>query len=267
MQRVAWRLTLRHGRMGLATSRGAAPGAAGVPPGAAGGGPVQRLADACAAALDGRVGEAPPPASVAAVVEALGMVRAHDVGLAGGEAVDVSRRSGGRAAPAGAVAYLHVHDCAAYSVGVFVLPAGASLPLHDHPGMTVASHLLYGDLAMRAFDWVDHDASGGDGRGTRSTGGAARLVRDANVSAPTEPLVLLPRQDGNIHAFTASTNCAIIDVLAPPYAIGRGRDCTYFREDPLPKGAEGDALLVAIPQPADFHCISVPYHGERVVGK
>lgn len=43
------------------------------------------------------------------------------------------------------VRYQHVAESPGrYSVGVFVLPPGTSLPLHDHPGMTVLSQLYVG---------------------------------------------------------------------------------------------------------------------------
>jgi hypothetical protein len=57
------------------------------------------------------------------------------------------------------VTYLDIHDDAAMTIGIFQLPPGARMPLHDHPGMTVFSRLLYGTLHVRAYDWV----SGGSG--------------------------------------------------------------------------------------------------------
>lgn len=41
-----------------------------------------------------------------------------------------------------------------WQMGVFCFPAGATLPLHDHPEMVVLSKLLYGTVRVRSYDWV-----------------------------------------------------------------------------------------------------------------
>eukprot|EP01138_Halocafeteria_seosinensis_P011286 gb/GECG01011528.1/.p1 GENE.gb/GECG01011528.1/~~gb/GECG01011528.1/.p1 ORF type:complete len:327 (+),score=34.90 gb/GECG01011528.1/:1-981(+) len=42
------------------------------------------------------------------------------------------------------------------TMGIFILPPGTSLPLHDHPGMCVVSKVLYGSLHLRTYDLCTH---------------------------------------------------------------------------------------------------------------
>ncbi len=53
------------------------------------------------------------------------------------------------------VRYLHVVDAPQkFSVGIFVFPPNARMPLHDHPNMIVLSRVLYGELQVQSYDIV-----------------------------------------------------------------------------------------------------------------
>lgn len=52
----------------------------------------------------------------------------------------------------GKVSYMHIYEDGDLTLGVFLLPAGACIPLHNHPGMTVVSRLLFGSLHIKAYD-------------------------------------------------------------------------------------------------------------------
>lgn len=130
-----------------------------------------------------------------------------------------------------AITYLHVYECNDFSIGIFCIPASSSIPLHNHPGMTVLSKLLFGAMHVRAFDWARPDEHMPQDHFQPRL---AELVEDRLVASPCPADVLFPTSGGNIHAFTALTPCAVLDVLAPPYNAEAGRQCTYFRELPPP---------------------------------
>lgn len=105
-------------------------------------------------------------------------------------------------------------------VGVFLLPRGASIPLHDHPFMTVFSKVLYGNVRLQALDWCKMPA------GERNTPcGAAQVVSGTLITADSPVLEVLPTRS-NLHSIYAETDCAFIDLAIPPY--GDERTCSYF---------------------------------------
>ena len=154
-------------------------------------------------------------------------IRAEDVGIT--ENVPKTLRN---------ISYLHLHEEETFSMGVFMIPPRKMIPLHDHPGMTVLSRVLFGDLDVLSLDWV------GDPTKSVSLGGIARVRTEIRINGPT--LCTLEPKRENIHSFGGGEDkgCAILDIITPPYNDRAGRSCTYFRiteKDLVVKTREEDA--------------------------
>ncbi|CAK9206346.1 unnamed protein product [Sphagnum troendelagicum] len=151
------------------------------------------------------------------------------------------------------ISYLPLYECEQFAMGIFCLPKSTAIPLHNHPGMTVLSKVLYGSVRVRGYDWVNpfDEMLNADPSRRR----LAKREVDHVLTAPCETSVLYPTTGGNIHAFTALTPCALFDVLAPPYSRASGRKCTYYHN--IPKGVfpvETEELQVDGDTPINDSC-------------
>ncbi|XAR64863.1 Cysteamine dioxygenase [Bertholletia excelsa] len=167
-----------------------------------------------------------------------------------------------------------IYQCKNFSLCIFFLPATAVIPLHNHPGMTVFSKLLLGTMHIKAYDWADPGKL--DESVLASQRRLARLKANSVFTAPCSTSVLYPTSGGNIHAFTAITPCAVLDVLGPPYSKEDGRDCSYYRDIPysaLPNGEitavkeEGESYgwLEEIEMPEESRMEVIQYPGPRIM--
>ncbi|CAI0384849.1 unnamed protein product [Linum tenue] len=153
---------------------------------------------------------------------------------------------------------------------IFFLPAGGVIPLHNHPGMTVFSKLLLGEVHIKSYDLVDCQQASSS-KPVR----LARLVADKVYEAPCDTSVLYPTTGGNIHQFKAVTPCAILDVLGPPYSREDGRDCSYYRDFPYQDFSKGTLMaeeegreygwLEEVEMPEESQMDGIEYLGPQVV--
>ncbi|XP_030196569.1 2-aminoethanethiol (cysteamine) dioxygenase a [Gadus morhua] len=198
------------------------------------------------------------------------------------------------------VTYMHICETDAFSMGVFTLSSGASIPLHDHPSMHGMLKVLYGKVSIRCFDKLDQGASATEPPvfapplASRQRGSLrrARLRSVGEYSEGSGPCLLTPLRD-NLHQIDALDGpAAFLDILAPPYDSDDGRDCHYYRvlsrhgaeqqdgpeEKEQDKNQEQDqnqnqeqdqeketeTWLLEIPQPEDFWCGGESYPGPTV---
>lgn len=174
------------------------------------------------------------------------------------------------------ITYLHIYECHSFTIGIFCLPTSSVIPLHDHPGMTVLSKILYGSMHVKAYDWIEPPCIARRARPDNFPVRLTKMHMETVLSAPCETTVLYPKSGGNLHCFTAVTPCAVLDVLAPPYSEAAGRRCTYYRDYPYssfyedkPEKLENEddyAWLEAIEAPEDLQMRSGVYTGPAVQG-
>ncbi|XP_026580800.1 2-aminoethanethiol dioxygenase-like [Pseudonaja textilis] len=244
---------------------------------------IQRVARQARATFGSGSGEA--PAELQRLRELLSQVSAEDLGLL--------QPRGPSAVPGPSqppVSYMHICETARFSMGVFVLRAGACIPLHDHPGMQGLLKVLYGTLRIACLDAAEEPEEQPDAAASGAAAAAAAaassscsprprrlraLLRSHRLYTAAAPPCLLSPQRDNLHqiaAEEAAGPAAFLDILAPPYDPARGRDCHYYRladgqslppppAQPVPPSA---LWLLETPQAPDFWCGGEPYPGPRV---
>lgn len=175
--------------------------------------------------------------------------------------------------PGSPIGYYHVYKDPSLSMGIFVIPAGSGIPLHDHPGMTVLSKLLFGSLRVTSYDMPQ----GGPGREASPPRGlglpwleqppARPPLRvgpavTSGVSAPCSTLQL-DAVKGNIHQFDALQDTAIFDVLSPPYDDLAGRSCHYYELGQADPADPSATELHQVGWPPELCVASREYRGPR----
>ncbi|XP_067101191.1 2-aminoethanethiol (cysteamine) dioxygenase a [Osmerus mordax] len=209
------------------------------------------------------------------LVSLLTEIRAADLNIAPRQSTDSKPD---RTPP---VTYMHICETDAFSMGVFLLKSGASIPLHDHPGMNGMLKVLYGKVSIRCFDKLEkppdteNDTQFDPPLPAFQNDSLRRSIlrSTGEYSEDSGPCILTPEQD-NLHQIDAVEGpAAFLDILAPPYDPDDGRDCHYYKvlqtvvgtDKKLEQHEEGEEMwLLEIPQPEDFWCGGEPYPGPAV---
>ncbi|KAL8471537.1 hypothetical protein ACS0TY_028973 [Phlomoides rotata] len=242
--------------------------------------PVQKLYETCKEVFaDCGPGIVPSPDKVEKLAAVLDGITQVDVGMR-------PNMPFFRVERAPIITYLQLYECDKFSIGIFCLPPTSVIPLHNHPGMTVFSKLLFGTMHIRSFDWADNNNANdtindeepkSPSDSSRRPDGLrlAKVNVNSEFTASSRTSILYPAEGGNMHRFTAKTACAVLDVLGPPYCDPDGRHCQYYHEFPFQlfpvknvSVDEGEyAWLKERDMPKDHIIVGVPYNGPKIVKK
>eukprot|EP00048_Salpingoeca_helianthica_P024975 m.36812 g.36812 ORF g.36812 m.36812 type:complete len:287 (+) comp9720_c0_seq1:367-1227(+) len=147
--------------------------------------------------------------------------------------------------------YVNLYHDDNIDIGVFLLPKGQKIPLHNHPAMTVFTRVLSGTIDVRSLDWADLVAPAAPAFESSSAAAAAvnpssfeqvpdhaglfhaRVTHHRRYSAESSIIEIHPRRC-NLHEIRALENSAFIDIAMPSYSDERA--CTYFAEEPNLEG-------------------------------
>ncbi|XP_011012756.1 PREDICTED: 2-aminoethanethiol dioxygenase-like [Populus euphratica] len=232
--------------------------------------PVQKLFNTCNEVFDScSTGIIPSSDNIQKLKAVLDNFKPADVGLF----PEMPHFQASVAGRTPVIRYLHLHGCDKFSMGIFCLPPSGVIPLHNHPGMTVFSKLLFGTMHIKSYDWVaDVPAT------KQAEVRLAKVKVNSKLTAPCSTSILYPTDGGNMHCFTAVTACAVLDVLGPPYSVPDGRHCQYYLDFPFANFSvngvsipeeekEGYAWLQEREEPEDLTFVGELYEGPAIVEK
>ncbi len=215
------------------------------------------------------------PEQLAALQKLLSEVSSNDLNFdpdlvaESGNAAEEKGQCQSRKAP---VDYVHMwEEDSVFSMGVFVLKRGFTLPLHDHPNMTGLIKVIQGKVAVNSFT-LQSDATVPEEvlkdmrPWQRPTVKPVEQLPLKELDATSEAIILTP-SEANFHEITAVDGpAAFLDILAPPYDHSTGqRECHYYK---VHKGSDGEKdsvkYLVEVPQPREYFCSLAEYLGPEI---
>ncbi|TDH68936.1 hypothetical protein CCR75_004317 [Bremia lactucae] len=143
------------------------------------------------------------------------------------------------------VHYWKLWESDSIDIGIFFMPPNSAIPLHNHPGMSVVTRVLYGTATVTSYDilsdteakrleagseivYEDDTFSFDAVNPTKGSVSWARVSREGRFKQGTTTW-LDPRRF-NLHHIQASSDigCALLDIMVPPYD-NANRDCHHFQ--------------------------------------
>lgn len=132
------------------------------------------------------------------------------------------------------VHYWKLWESDTVDMGIFFMPPNSVIPLHNHPGMSVVSRILYGCASVTSYDLIASQDNVHESQETSDQIVQKQNIKWARVSRQGdyvgESTMWLDPRRFNLHQIHANSSigCALLDIMIPPYD-NADRDCHHFQ--------------------------------------
>jgi len=109
-----------------------------------------------------------------------------------------------------------------FNVGIFLIPKGNYLPLHNHPNMLVISKVIWGSVQISSYDKQVKINNQLEKFNIFQVNEKSKVILNLN-----EISILTPDKN-NIHEVIAYEDSAFFDIILPSYDHCQNRECEYF---------------------------------------
>ncbi|KAK3779738.1 hypothetical protein RRG08_035877 [Elysia crispata] len=227
--------------------------------------PIQRLAQLSYKIFAGqpKPNELVTKETLYPIIQTLNEIKAEDLNFDPNEVVlrDKALKKHGDVAP---VTCMNVHQNCHFTLAVFIVKSGGSLPLHDHPHMFGLLKVISGSVKITSYTKVDSQPLPSGVEFSRTPPPHIVTVKRNQdvILADSDNCCILSPSEGNFHEIKPLTDvAAFLDVLAPPYN-NTDRDCSYYKELPVQCHIQKDIQWLAeVSQPRSYWCDVIQYKG------
>lgn len=109
-----------------------------------------------------------------------------------------------------------------YRLVLFFIKKGTTMPLHDHPNMSVFFRLVFGQLNYHGYDKLDekfkyNNFSADEYKEILETKKTIKAKRTRQMTIKEGSMLYVRPSVNNLHTFTAAENSCFFDICLPNY--------------------------------------------------
>lgn len=111
-----------------------------------------------------------------------------------------------------------------FNIGVFLIPKGNTIPLHNHPDMFVISKVIWGSVLINCFDRKDQKDK------QLEEYDVFQANEKEKINLKINDIAILTPNKNNIHEVIAHEDSAFFDIILPAYSDEESRSCDYYEK-------------------------------------